>query len=385
MKINYLPNVFLISLTILLTSCSYYSYDTNNNSSLEDTKITESPSNTKPSENVQDKLSEQSVPTATAAPKSTKNISEYFAFQPNTLYSYSGIGNEYASFSIYVDYLKDNKIQIRKSSSGTDTVEVYILEGDKVTRVFQKSEVYSKENFLEKSNVTEIILSGPLKLENNWAQSGSFSNTLTQIDTNITVNGKKYKVIEVTSLNKTSKIINYYAKKIGLVKSVFQDLATGSEVISELSSITPATPYTQYVNIYFPDFDSEKNAYTVQEMQLNTNESPISKIEAALKTPPENSSLTPTLSENVKLLGISFPNSNMVQVDITKNFIEDMNAGSSLEYLVISCLSNTLGDYYNKQLFNITVEGNIYSSGHMQIDATDYFQITKNNILPYKN
>ena len=43
----------------------------------------------------------------------TAKIGDYYPFEKNIKYMYVGDGNEYATYSIYVDYLRGNRQQIR--------------------------------------------------------------------------------------------------------------------------------------------------------------------------------------------------------------------------------------------------------------------------------
>ncbi|MCB2293692.1 GerMN domain-containing protein [Clostridium algoriphilum] len=70
---------------------------------------------------------------------------------------------------------------------------------------------------------------------------------------------------------------------------------------------------------------------------------------------------------------------NMVYVDFSKEFTQEMNAGSGYESQILQCITNTLGDYYMVKKDYITVECKPYSSGHILMENDEAF------ILDYKN
>jgi hypothetical protein len=52
-----------------------------------------------------------------------------------------------------------------------------------------------------------------------------------------------------------------------------------------------------------------------------------------------------------------------------------MNAGSGYEAMVLQCVANTFGSYYNKDKVILTVEGALYESGHIKLAKGEYLEV----------
>ena len=113
-------------------------------------------------------------PTGTEGSKPTENtakskIENYYPFEKDVKYSYAGVGNEYATYSVYVDYLKENRQQIRVNNGGTETVKVLENKDGELRLIFSKGETYFREDFTSKVNdKAEILLKEPLTKGTSW-------------------------------------------------------------------------------------------------------------------------------------------------------------------------------------------------------------------------
>lgn len=109
--------VILVIITfVLLTGCS--------KGLTSKTKVPDNAGNTKP------KVDNPKNTVATA------KIGDYYPFEKNIKYIYAGVGNEYATYSVFVDYLRGNRQQIRVNNGGTETVKVLENEWRIKTYIF---------------------------------------------------------------------------------------------------------------------------------------------------------------------------------------------------------------------------------------------------------
>ena len=71
---------------------------------------------------------------------------------------------------------------------------------------------------------------------------------------------------------------------------------------------------------------------------------------------------------------------NSVHIDLSKDFIDEMNAGAGMESMILQSLTNTLGSYYGVQEVYITIDGGQYESGHIIIQEGEPSLVNFNNV-----
>lgn len=311
-------------------------------------------------------------------------VADYVQSGENTKYTYAGEGNEYASYVSWVDYKSEDRIQLRANNGGTEAVNVYKIQDGKLVLSFRQAETYHRENMLGKeANANEILLMEPLEKGNSWTLDDGSKRSITGIQESVETPSGIYKAIEVTTVYADSTIIDYYAKGIGLVKTVF----TGEDdfkVTSTLSKIEKDVKLLQKLKLYYPNIDTEKYYSKNVDIQFETNDSAEELITKLYK---ENiiENTGQVLSENAKINKISLEQeAAIVHVDLNREFLTEMNAGSAYEAMILQCLANTLGEYCMSEKMSITIDGESYSSGHIVLEAEDYITTDKENVIEVK-
>ena len=315
-------------------------------------------------------------------PQSEENVTKlkienYYPFEKDTTYMYEGTGNEYATYSVQVDYLKENRQQIRVNNGGTEMAKVFENKDGELRLIFSQGESYYREDFTKKTNdKSEIILKEPLTKGNSWTLSDGGVRSITNIKAPITTPTGKYECIEVTTVRKESTIKDYYAEGVGLVKSIFT--SNGTEVSSALSKIEKNVPIVQTVRFYYPNGNDGINYIKEKKLSFNTNDLTRETFEKSFKEV-EGTNLGKLLGPSVKINSLYLNVDNMVYLDLSKEFTTEMNAGSGYESQILQCITNTIGDYYAVQKVYITVEGEPYSSGHIAMKKGEAFIVDYTN------
>lgn len=94
-----------------------------------------------------------------SAPQDTTNtspntaalsVNDFFNYQNNTRYTYAGQGNEYASFTTNVDYIRGNRVQLRSDNGGTEIVKVIENSNGELIQLLARGETYFREGFYPK-------------------------------------------------------------------------------------------------------------------------------------------------------------------------------------------------------------------------------------------
>ncbi len=322
---------------------------------------------------------------STAPAEVFAKISDYFPFVGNLHTKYKGIGNEYAEFVTFVDYVKDNKMQIRKNNGGTETVEVYTVKDGALVSAFSRGETYYKFDYTSMLDGEDVLLKEPLVVGTSWTAKDGLPRSITAVDKQVETSAGKYSAIEVTTKRKDSTDKNYYSKGIGLVKTEFASNDASMLIVSELEKIEKDVPFKHIVRFYYPQFNKDRIVYMEREVAIKTNEDMKYKFQKELKTIPESGGLAKTLTKNTQILGISLDDEkDTVTVDLSSDFIKEMNAGTSFEAMLLNSITNTFGDYYMKNKVIITIAGKPYESGHFLMKQGEAFNVKRDGIAQYK-
>lgn len=311
-------------------------------------------------------------------------IEDYFPIKANTHYVYQGMGNEYASYDVYVDYTSKGKVQQRIDNGGTVIANIIELKNGKLTKLYSRAEAYYRENLLNSKGEEEILLKEPLEKGTSWKLKNSRVRTITNISTKVTTPSGSYKAIEVTTEGPNDKTIDYYAKNVGLVKSVF--IAGESDedgISSSLSKIEENRPFMQTVNFYYPNINDEKIYYKNKEIRFHTNDLTKKVLETAYKES-INNSLSKVFSKSTKINNLYLNKDLNVYIDLNQAFVSEMNAGSGYEAMILQSIVNTFGQYYNVEKVYLTIDNKPYESGHISMRKGEFFKVHVENAIEIK-
>lgn len=318
--------------------------------------------------------------TETPKPKSSQyEINDFFPFKANTWYIYEGKGNEFAGYTVWVDYIRGNKIQQRLSNDGTELAKVIENKNGELKIVFTREESYYREDFTSKtSNKDEILLKEPLVKGTSWTLANGQRRYISALDVSVSTPYGNFKALEVTTEGSDFKNLDYYALNIGLVKSIFQ--AGGDEVSSSLSEIQTNSNLTKKVAFYYPNSKVDKLFLVRKDLTFKTNTITKLVFEKNFQSVP-NEELIKLISPNTKINSLFLHSDGMVYVDFSKELITEMNLGANYEGMVLQAITNTLGLYYNAKKVYITVENKPYESGHILMKKGEPFIVNVNDVV----
>lgn len=309
------------------------------------------------------------------------NIADYFPMSINTKYVYEGKGNEYASFSVYNDYVSEGKVQQRVDNGGTAAARVIGLKDGSLTRILYREEAYYRENLLDVAGSDEeILLMEPIKKGTQWKVKDSI-RIITDTEADITTPSGKYKAIEVTTEGKNDKVIEYYAKNVGLIKTVFT--SGDLEVTSSLGKIEKDHALVQRVRFYYPGIEDGKLYFETRDVSFKTNDITKQVLEKAYKDI-ANAKIGNTFTTNTKINSLYLNKDGMVYLDLNNAFQNDINAGAEFEKQILQCIANTFGHYYNSDKVILTIDNKPYNSGHIAMKKGEYIKVNDDNAVEFK-
>ena len=321
--------------------------------------------------------SDNTVPKNGSDSTQTRTIADYYPFKENIKYVYEGQGNEYASYTVFVDYTTENRCQLRINNGGTEMVKIMENKDGQLTQLLSRGECYYRENLTRISAENqEILLKEPLQEGTSWILADNRIRYISKEEVEVSTPSGTYMTLEVTTEGQDDKVVDYYAPDIGLVKTVFT--SEGTEISSALSKLEGNAVFTQSVRYYYPNVDGVTLNYTDKQLSFHTNDITKIVLENAYKEVPEGP-VGRVLSPNARFISLYLNKDNMVYADFGKQLVSEMNAGAGFEGMILQCLTNTLGLYYGVDKVYLTVEGEPYSSGHFMMNKGEVFTVDLKN------
>jgi len=308
-------------------------------------------------------------------------VEDLYPFLPDVMRVYEGMGNEFAAYDEYVDFMNDTRIQLRMNNGGTEIVRVLEKKDGVLKEIINLPETYYKENFLDKApNADRILLMEPIAVGTTWDNQGE-KNTITSVDKEIVTPYGTYVAVEVTretvSDSGSYTNIDYYAEGVGLIKTV--NIGEGYEVSSSLEKVVENAVNKVVVNFYYPNANDERIFLYRKELSFTTNDIPRNLLIEAYKDLPKEAA--PVLSVSTKVNYLYLNQDGMVYVDLSKEFLTEMNAGAGYEMLILQSLANTFGDYYGASKVMLTVDGKTYESGHILLEKFEPLEVNYDSIV----
>lgn len=296
-------------------------------------------------------------------------ISDFFPFNENVNMVYEGEGNEFAAYTTYIDFLKGDRIQIRTNNGGTETVKVLENKDGELRMLLEIPETYYRMDLTDtQGQEAEIVLKEPLETGTSWSLPDGSTREITDMEADVVTPLGNYKAMEVTTTSSENVVKDYYAKDVGLIKTVYE--VEGDEITSTLKEIVEEGTWDFTLTAYNYQLTNTDIRSTNEDLpvSLKTNED----VRGILETEFRDEGL---MSAGTMLLSLARDEkTGMLTADFSKSFVTEMNAGTSKEIGVLSSVINTLGAHFQVQKVRITLEGESYSSGHIQLDADEYFE-----------
>ncbi len=307
------------------------------------------------------------VPTPAPSAAPTLHVTDYYPIRENVRYVYAGEGMEYAAYDVIVDYTAKDRVQQRVNNGGTELARVLVIEDGALKRVFSREDAYYRENLLNKTGgEPEVLLMEPIEKGTSWMAAAG-QRTITDTAAVVSTPLGQYTAVAVTTEGTESKTMDYYARDVGLVKSVFR--TSDAEITSSLSAVEEDYTLGQTVRFYYPDANAEKLAYTDAEVSFKTNDVTRMALEEAYK---EAAGASKVFSENTEINSLYLNDDGMVYLDLNKAFVTEMNAGAGTESLILQSVTNTFCRYYGVSRMILTIDNELYESGHIALQKGEY-------------
>lgn len=309
-------------------------------------------------------------------------IEDYYTIEPDTEYVYEGIGMEYASYNIFLDYYDENtkRYQTRTDNGGTVSGKVIEIKDGKLLLLHSEAEFYYRDNLLNNNydNTAEILLMEPLVKGTEWTLADKSKRYISEVNVKIETELGSFEALEVTTEYEDSITKDYYAPGVGFIKSIFTT-ENDYEVTSTLKAMNK-TPLIQDISLFYPNQDEKIYVYR-ESITFHTNDITRLVLEKTIKDKVIKNEELPLMGINTKINSMYLGKDMIVYIDFSKEFIDEMNAGAAYESLILQSITNTLGDFYGVDEVYIMVEGKPYESGHILLKKGETLKVNKDLVV----
>jgi uncharacterized protein (DUF302 family) len=163
-------------------------------------------------------------PPVTPTPSEEEDISLYMPMKVDYIWQYEGEGNEYASYTLRVEFEEGNRYQLTRDNGGTVIADIYEVRKDSIVHVYQAGESYDHTNLLKQpNNLEDIVLKLPIQVGNKWV---SEENSYEIIDTKATITVPYGTFNDCVVVKRTykdgSEDYLHYKEGVGLLQSEFR-------------------------------------------------------------------------------------------------------------------------------------------------------------------
>lgn len=284
---------------------------------------------------------------------------DYLPSKSNSIYLYKGINNDTFTFKRYIEYINNDKIQVKFDNGLNSFVNVYEYNPDGIKLCYYTGTSLYRQDFTTHTGcINNYLIKDPIAKDNIWILSDGSKRCITNIDVKVQTQFKLYdSAIEVvtTAKNDSQFSINYYVLGIGLVKSIYYINKKGF-LSFELEDILDDIPYSKKVKFYYPD----KNLNTIWSVEkpiiFNTNDDPSIVFSKEFESSPKG--LLPLINRNTVINKMNYNlSTNSVSIDFSKDILLNLKSSSEYNTLFYYSIYNTLKDFYNTDNILINIEG----------------------------
>ncbi|MGO1475588.1 GerMN domain-containing protein [Alkalibacterium gilvum] len=314
-----------------------------------------------------------------------QDLTVWFPKLENTLLDYKGDGNEFAPFTRYPQFVKDDTLQMVESTAGTDVVTVYNYSDDEIKESFVRAGTYFREDFVDTGLESEqgnfqIILQKPLELGHSWESPDGSTSEITDVSVNKDLPLGSIEAIEVTrQYENNSETIDYYGKDIGLIEQIFKSDDDTITVTSTLSTQAADTSEAFPITVYSIDDQALGLDKSTVTMELETNEPARLAMAEILKGQTPDTEESQILKESTEINFMYLRQDGVVHVDFSTD-LSAMNAGSGIEAMTLQGIVNTIGDYYHVDEVLLTLDNEPYESGHILLNEGETWPVDYGNV-----
>lgn len=314
---------------------------------------------------------------------SNYSVQDFFTFKGNYKLIYQSQSSNLDDKTVYIDYIDNNKIQLRIVTPSDIKGQVIEFNNGELKLINTRNEFYYIDNIMSyANNKPEILIKEPIKLGNKWLLQDGSERFISGINVDVKTPLGNFTTLEVTTKSNNITTIDYYALGLGPIKTIYKKYNdTTNEIV--INKIENNSEYTQIVKFYYPDNISDDIIYTKIKLSFKTNDLLKDSLEDYFKHPPFE--LPKLISDNTKINKLYFNYADhTVYIDFSKDFLDWLKLSNLYSKKIVQCIVNTLADYFNTDKVNISIESSPFLLNPMQVNSSNIYYVDYKNIKEYK-
>lgn len=310
--------------------------------------------------------------------KSNYTAKDFFPMKSDLYKKFDG-GFENGGEEKYVEFIKGNRIQIKNYNGGAIVSSVYEVSNDEVKCVYRSAGEDERVDYTDKNNEKpDVLIKGPIVKGTQWTDYNGNKRYISGVDVKVKTHAGEYNALEITTESPSNdgmyKSIDYYVKDLGFVKNVYISPKEEQLFETTLAKVEENKVYVQDIKVYYPEFLNERIVYKTYHLELKTNTDISKFFEECLKNSPKEG-ISAVMGKDAKINKITFDNvSRSVKVDLSPEFVTELNSGAALESMKLDSLANTFGSYYGSNKVYLTIDGKPYASGHIALKPEEFLE-----------
>ena len=315
----------------------------------------------------------------------SQDLEVWFPKLEDTWLEYEGEGIEYASFTRYPQFAHDDTLQMIESTAGTDVVTADEYTEDEIREIFVRPETYFRDDMMDTGLSSaqddhEIILQLPIEVGHSWESPTGSVTEITDVEVEIDLPFGTFDTIELTREREGNTTVYYYAEELGLVERISNPGNDEMEIRSTLTERSENQPEEHSVTIFTLDDQATELQAVNTPIELYTNEPIRVALTEVLRGQAEGYDSLALIAESTEINYMYLGDDGIAYADFSVELIDDMNAGSGIESLIVQALVNTIGGYYNVEEVSLTVDDEPYSSGHLHREEGETWPVDHSQV-----
>jgi len=313
---------------------------------------------------------------ACAQQPTPSELERFFPLLPNTMYIYEVEGfDEPGLRTIFNTYIRGDRAQrMVHATHFPPSTEVISVSGGEVRLIFGDPHHYTLEDLTEaEPNLDIIILREPLEVGTRW-NNGAETSEITSLAAPVSTPFGDFEALQVTTTTAAGFMERYYyVQDIGLVKSVHPgERGTLTVLLSQFSQeATASIP----IHLFFPNPYTSSIEAELRYLIVPTNGDLAEHLNAELHAPPQTGALA-LLPEGVNISSIYvYRGQHLAHVDISQNLAQAPNMGDGIIGNILIGLVNTIGHFYEVAYVALTMGGQPFSWGPIELAPGEALQV----------
>ncbi|MEA5093870.1 MAG: FAD-dependent oxidoreductase [Sedimentibacter saalensis] len=300
-------------------------------------------------------------------------VIDYFPVLKDTKYTYITAEND-EIYEMTIDYVSEDMMQLRTKYADEVNISVIQVSDNKAMMKLSQEESYFRKNLMNYPGNMEILMMGPIEEGRHWSVNGGGVRTITSTTAMVSTPIEMYSAVEVTTVWDNKRTVEYYAKGVGLVKSIviseeassdFKDNAKITQNTYYLSEIKRNYKLTEEINFYFPDLKDMKIRNVSEKIEFSTNDITEEVFTSAYYDVVKGN--VRVLPKNSRINKLDMDMDHTLHIDLSMEFLSGMNVEAMHEGMILQSLTNTFGRFFGTEQVRFTVDDEDYKSSNIKL------------------